>query len=108
MAIRPPLPARRPRAPNQLRDFIVALVVSASVVVFGLRIGLAVAGVEEWTIAWRVIAAPTDLLVAPLATLEVLDSARLSRLTFAEVIAATIVAGGALYVLSSLAIRRSR
>lgn len=106
MALRPPRPTRRPRAPNQSRDVAIVAIVSLLAVLFGLRATLALSGAGDWSIFWRVVALPTDILVRPLLVLPRLDQTVAQELTVAEIVAPIIVGALALFALSSLALRR--
>ena len=108
MSIRPPRQARpRRRATNQ-RDLAITFVASALIVLFGLRVVAALLGIAPWTAVWQVIAMPSDIIVSPVSRVPFLDSAVVSRLTVAEILAFAVVAGGALFALASLSLRRSR
>ena len=87
---------------------MITFVASALIVLFGLRLLAALLGVAPWTAPWSVIAIPTDIIVLPLARIPFLDSTLVNRLTVAEILAFMIVAGGSLFALASLSLRRSR
>lgn len=108
MSIRPPRQARPRVRPTNQRDLVITFVASALIVVFGLRVLAAFFGVAPWTAPWSVIALPTDIIVRPVARIPFLDGTVINRLTIAEILAFMIVAGGALFALASLSLRRSR
>lgn len=107
MAIRPPRQARPRRRPARQRDLLITVVASALIVAFGLRFLAALAGVQPWTSAWRVIAMPTDIVVDPLSRVPYLDSTIVSRLSVADTLAFLLVATLALLALASLSLRRA-
>jgi hypothetical protein len=85
---------------------LVAGLVALTVILFGLRSLLAILSIAEWTTFWRVVAIPTDLLVRPLELLPELDRTLIGQLSAAELLATGAIGFGALFVLSSLALRR--
>jgi hypothetical protein len=100
MTIRPPRPAPRRRSSEQVREAVIFLLTSFGIVL------LALASVGPWTVTWRVVKIPTMILVAPLTQWEPLQRELLGRLIVAELLAAALVSGCALVLLSSLANRR--
>ena len=70
------------------------------------EIGLALASLGDESIFWRVVATPTNLLVRPLELVPPLERVVIGQLNLAELLAAAVVGLGALFALSSLAIRR--
>jgi hypothetical protein len=106
MTIRPPRPAPRRRSSEQVREAVIFLLTSFGIVIFWMRVLLALASVGPWTVTWRVVKIPTMILVAPLTQWEPLQRELLGRLIVAELLAAALVSGCALVLLSSLANRR--
>ncbi|HRA31794.1 MAG TPA: hypothetical protein PL172_07730 [Thermomicrobiales bacterium] len=106
MAIRPPRQARPRSRPARRRDLLVTSVASAAIMLFGLRVISALFGVQPWTTAWRVVATPTNLLITPLGRVPHMDTAVISRLTTADIIAFVLVAVVALLAMASVSLRR--
>ena len=106
MSIRPPRPARRPRDQRPVRDWTIASLAALGVVILLLRVLLAALDVGTWTLAWRVVALPTQPFIIVLEQLDVLQRTPVGRLSVAELILAIIVWVGALTMLSSVALRR--
>jgi hypothetical protein len=106
MAIRPPRAARRPRRTRLVRDIVIVMIVSAVVLLFGLRLLMELIGIETWTATWRVVDLPTGLLVDPLERVDSLAETPISDLSYASLIVAGLSFVGALIVLGTLANRR--
>ena len=106
MAIRPPRATRRPRRSRLARDLAVIAVVVTVVILFALRCLMALLGIETWTAAWRVVDAPTGLLVSPLENLDAFAQTPAGDLTLATLIVTAISFVAALVVLGTLANQR--
>jgi hypothetical protein len=106
MTIRPPRPVRRPRDQRPVRDWTITSLISLAVVIVLLRVLLAAFDVGPWSIAWRVVALPTDPIIALLNHLDVLKRTPVGRLTLGDLLFAVAVGIGALTTLSSIALRR--
>jgi hypothetical protein len=106
MAIRPPRAARPPRRTRLVRDIVIVTIVSAVVLLFGLRLLLELIGIETWTATWRVVDLPTGLLVDPLERIGSLAETPVSDVSFASLIVAGVSFLAALIVLGTLANRR--
>jgi hypothetical protein len=87
---------------------LVTFLVAAALVVFALRLLLALFGVEEWAIGWQIVDAPTGLLVSPVARLEPFDRVVAGRLTLADLAVALVVLIVCMFALSALVVRRAR
>lgn len=81
-------------------------IVSTVVLLFALRCVMAVLGIATWTSAWRLVDAPTGLLIAPLEKVDALTQTPIGDLTVATIVVATVCFVGALLVLGSLANQR--
>lgn len=106
MVIRPPRKTRNRHSRRHVRDVIAAVIVSALIVAFGLRLLMALLGVEPWSVAWEVVILPTDLLVDVLHNVDLLEQPLANRLTPAEVLAFVLVAFAGLTTLASIGLRR--
>ncbi|MEX1159104.1 MAG: hypothetical protein WEC79_09270 [Thermomicrobiales bacterium] len=106
MAIRPPRATRRPRRSRLARDLIVVAIVATVVILFALRCLMALFGIETWTAAWRIVDAPTGLLVSPLENIEAFAQTPVGDLTLATLAVTAISFVAALVVLGTLANRR--
>lgn len=90
-----------------MRELAIVAVVSLALVAFGLRAALALLSIHTWTVAWRVVEAPTMIVIAPLERWDAMERTISGQLTVAEVFAALIVSVISVVILSSLANRRS-
>lgn len=106
MAIRPPRAARRPRRTRQVRDIVIIAIVSTVVLLFGLRLVMALFGIETWTATWRLVDLPTSLIVEPLERVDALAETPFNDLSFASIIVAVLSFVTALIVFGTLANRR--
>lgn len=106
MSIRPPRPARRPRDQRPVRDWTITSLVSLAVVTVTFRVLLAAFDVGTWSIAWQVVALPTDPILALFGYVDVLTRTPVGRLTIGDLMLACGVAIAALTLLSSIALRR--
>jgi hypothetical protein len=102
------LPRGRPtlKRSGRQRDLILSTLAAAALVLFGLRVVLAALEVETWTLGWRVVNLPTNLVVRPLLRVGALERTLMGRLTIADVLAALLAWLAAMLLLATLANRR--
>lgn len=106
MAIRPPRRTHKRQSRHQIRDAAAAVIVSGVVLAFGLRMLLAMLGVEPWAVAWEIVAVPTDPLLSLIRSIDLLAKPFVNHLTPADVLAFVLVAFAGLTALASIALRR--
>lgn len=107
MTVRPPRPRRVRRRSGRTRDWLLVVIASGLLVVFGLRVCMAALDVQTWTLGWRLVDLPTSPLVKPLASFDPLSATPLGRLTVADLLAAFVAFVVSLLLLASLTIRRA-
>jgi hypothetical protein len=71
-----------------------------------LRVTLALAGVERWTVAWSVVNATTIAFVWPVERIGITSQPVLGSLQVADLVAATVAVIAALYLLAARTITR--
>jgi hypothetical protein len=104
---------RLPRAPGTGRRprfgregwFSVGLA-ALVIVAVAARVLLAVAGVEDWTVAWRIVAWLSFPLYRPLETFPFLTPTPVGRLTVADTITSLVAGSAALYFLAAKSLQR--
>jgi len=89
-----------------VRDLVIIAIVTTAVVFFGLRVVLALIGIETWTATWRLIDLPTGLIVEPLERVDALADTPISDVSLASLIVTVLTFVVALVVLATLANRR--
>jgi hypothetical protein len=103
------LPRGRPtlKRGGRQRDLLLSTIAAAAMVLFGLRVALAAFNVKTWTLGWRVVDLPTNLVVRPLVRVSALDRTLVGRLTLADLLAALLAWLIAMLLLATLANRRA-
>jgi hypothetical protein len=89
-----------------VRDLTIITIVSTIVLLFALRCLMALLGIETWTAAWKLVDAPTGLVVSPLERVDAFAEAPIGDLTIATIVIAASVFVAALVLLATLANRR--
>jgi hypothetical protein len=102
------LPRGRPtiKRSGRQRDLALTTLAAAALVLFGLRVTLAALDVRTWTLGWRVVNGPTELVVRPLLRVHALERTLVGRLSLADVLAALLAWLAAMLLLATLANRR--
>jgi hypothetical protein len=91
-----------------VRDLAIIVLASSVLVLLVLRLAMAALDIATWTVGWRVVAAPTGPLVAPLESIEVLTRTPVGRMTLADVLASAVLGVLVMLMFASLTIRRGQ
>ncbi|HYI15534.1 MAG TPA: hypothetical protein VEX37_09090 [Thermomicrobiales bacterium] len=89
-----------------VRDLVVITIVATCVLLFALRCIMSLIGIETWTATWKLVDAPTGLLISPLERVDALTQTPAGNLTVATILASAVFFVAALVVLATQANRR--
>lgn len=102
----PPEPLRSPYRGISLSELTRSAAAATILVLFGLRLALAVMGVPDWTVAWEVIAVVTLPASWPISLIPGFDVPIIQRMTASDATLFFIAVMISTYLLATLTVRR--